>query len=65
MFSSNPPSSGSATTLRPFDTNALPAFIDDLDPADLISDEPCGLLAPAEPPTLKDVSGPRDGGRRT
>jgi hypothetical protein len=58
--SSFPPST--VTTLRPFDTAALPAFIDDLDPADLIPDEPSGLYIP-EPPTLKDVS--KDGGRRT
>jgi hypothetical protein len=57
-----PPSTSNITTLRPFDTSALPAFIEDLDPADLVSDEPSGLWIP-EPPTLKDVS--RDGGRRT
>lgn len=60
-----PPHTSVPTTLRPFDTGALPAFIDDLDPADLILDEPKGLCVPTEPATLKDVSGPRDRGRRT
>lgn len=50
--------------LRPFDTGSLHAFIEDLDPADLVLEEPSGLLVP-EPPTVRDVSIPGDGGRRT
>lgn len=39
--------------LRDFDTGELPAFVLDLDPADLVLDEPAGLTLPPEPPTLK------------
>jgi hypothetical protein len=63
MHSSIPPSAP-PDTLRPFDTSSLPAFLEELDPADLVPDEPNGLFIP-EPPTLRDVTGARDRGRRT
>jgi hypothetical protein len=63
MSSSFPPSA-TPGALRPFDTAALPAFLEELDPADLVLEEPAGLWLP-EPPTLRDVTVPHDGGRRT
>jgi hypothetical protein len=49
---------------RAFDTGEIQAFVYDLDPADLVLDEAAGLALPPDPPTLKDVMGPRDRGRR-
>ena len=55
---------------RPFDLEGflrdgyLPGFAGDwLDPADLVLDQPGGLV-PDDAPTTRDVMGPRDGGRR-